>query len=101
MTVKVEQVSTAPDAALGSHDLAATFRDLADRWRRETATISSTDDLLNHPAYQSIMALGPSVVPLIHQELQTRPDRWFTALRILTGENPISPRDRGKLDRMA
>ena len=56
--------------------------------------------MVEHPAYQSIIRMGPAVVPLILRELQREPDYWFWALTAITGENPVPPEDAGDLDRM-
>jgi hypothetical protein len=82
-------------------DLEARFNDLAARWRAEVAHISSTMARLNHPAYQQIIELGPNVVPLLLRELEWRPNHWFAALKALTGVDPVSPSDQGKIGLMA
>jgi hypothetical protein len=41
------------------------------------------------------------VVPWILRELEYRPAHWFSALRTLTGANPVSPADQGKIRRLA
>lgn len=80
--------------------LAATFRQLADRWQADTQYLSSTTDIALHPAYQRIIGLGPQVIPLILTELTRRPGRWFWALTALTGEDPVPPDARGRLPDM-
>jgi hypothetical protein len=86
-----------------SHDpaLAERFHRLAEQWRQDVGPISSTTKLVQHPAYQSIIALGPGVVPLLLEELKRQPDYWFAALKALTGANPVPAEDRGQLNRMA
>lgn len=54
-----------------------------------------------HPAYQRIIGLGPAVIPLILADLARQPDHWFWALKALTGEDPVSPGDRGKMAAMS
>ncbi len=66
------------------------FRLLAEQWRRETGMHSSISKKLSHPAYQSIIAMGPSVIPLILDELKCRPGFWFEALKLLSGEDPAA-----------
>src|SRR6185436_14010617 len=61
--------------------LQAKFDALAAQWRRETAMLSSTSQIVMHPAYQRIMAMGEKAVPLILRELQKEPEHWFYALR--------------------
>lgn len=77
------------------------FEQLAMEWRRDTAFTSSASNLVDHPAYQEIIALGPPVIPLLLAELVRNPNHWFFALRQLTGENPVAPEDRGRIKKMA
>ena len=65
------------------------FLELKERWRQETAFISSPKDLFSHPAYQQIIGLGPQAVPLVLSALQAEPGLWLWALRAMTGANPI------------
>lgn len=91
----------ASDAA---HDVLETeFRSLADQWYRETGGMSSVSQKAAHPAYQTIMAKGRSVIPLILRELRTtEPDDWFYALHFLTeGATPIRPDHEGDALAMA
>ena len=91
-----------PPAVLSPPEkVAEHFRLLAERWRSETRFLSSTTDLAMHPAYQRIIGLGPAVIPLILADLAKEPDHWFWALRALTGEDPVSPNDRGNLAAMS
>jgi hypothetical protein len=76
------------------------FQHLVAVWRAETALTSSLTEMVNHPAYQKIIGLGPQVVPLLLRELEREPDYWFAALRALTGANPVAPAKRGKLKEM-
>jgi hypothetical protein len=77
------------------------FERLAAIWREETSHLSSSTQMAAHPAYQEIIALGPEVVPLLLRDLAREPDHWFTALKTLTGANPVDPADRGRIDKMA
>ena len=70
------------------------FKLLAEKWKRETAILSSVTKKLRHPAYRDIVALGEDVVPLILTELARRPDHWFAALEEITRENPVPTADR-------
>ena len=77
------------------------FRQLAAEWRRDVGPLSSVSAIVQHPAYQQIIALGRDVVPLILRELEREPDHWFAALRAITGADPVAPEDHGRMDRMA
>ncbi len=77
------------------------FQRLAAQWRAQTEHLSSTSQMVNHPAYQEILAMGPDVVPLLLRDLAREPEHWFAALRAITGAQPVPPEDRGRIDRMA
>ncbi|NJO94337.1 MAG: hypothetical protein HC820_08335 [Hydrococcus sp. RM1_1_31] len=74
---------------------------LAERWKSEVAGISSTAKMSQHPAYQEIISMGISIVPLLLSELKNNPLYWLTALSAITGENPIKPEQRGRVQQMA
>jgi hypothetical protein len=86
-----------------SLDIAYQFRALTDRWHHERGASSSTDAIVNCMSYRRIVYLGERVLPYIFNDLQTKsePDYWFTALREITGANPVHPHDRGKHRAMA
>ena len=69
--------------------LRAEFEALATGWRRETRFSSSLDEKVLHPAYQSIIAMGASAVPLVLAELDLRRGHWFWALHFMTGTDPV------------
>ena len=81
--------------------LAQKFQMLANEWRNETRHLSLMSDIVLNSAYQQIVGMGTPAIPLLLQELKKQPDHWFWALRSITGENPISPNDRGRLAKMA
>ena len=70
--------------------LKQTFNKLAKKWERETINISSIQQMVLHPSYQEIIAMGPKVIPLILNELKREPDFWFWALRALTKADPVT-----------
>lgn len=101
---------SAPAVAYTSHsphepsvdrdELAFRFRSLAERWREDTQYASSMSVVFLHPAYQEIIGLGPTALPLILDDLaKTRAD-WFWALRAISGENPVPPEERGQIASM-
>ncbi len=77
------------------------FARLAEQWRAETGMLSSLNEMAMHPAYQQIIGMGETAVPLLLRELARTPDHWFWALRAITGADPVPAADRGKLPRMA
>ena len=82
-------------------ETAKRFAVLADRWKRETAVLSSVSQMAMHPAYQEIIGMGREALPLILQELERTPNHWFWALRAITGESPVPPDQFGKVEEMA
>lgn len=72
--------------------LAEQFATLAEQWKTETALLSSSTALASHPAYRTIIALGPRVVPLLLRDLERTSAHWFEALQAITGEEPV-PRE--------
>ena len=86
---------------IGPQDLRAEFNQLAEQWHDETGHMSSAISFTQHPAYLRIIGMGPAVVPFILKDLQRTQAHWFVALRLITGENPIKPEDRGKVQRLA
>lgn len=83
-----------------SSNLSYQFEQLADQWRRETGHLSMMNDIVLNPSYQQIIGMGKPAIVLILQDLKKEPDHWFWALRSITGENPIQPDDRGRLQKM-
>jgi hypothetical protein len=77
------------------------FKRLAAAWLAGTAYVSSSSDLVAHPAFQEIVAMGPAVIPLLLRELENRTGHWHRALHRITGANPVLPADRGNIDKAA
>lgn len=59
------------------------FDRLKKEWIRGTEKSSILSQIVLHPAYQQIIAMGPEVIPLILHSLQRNLDHWFWALKIL------------------
>jgi hypothetical protein len=79
--------SSAP--RLEAEQLRTEFVALAEQWRRETKFSSSVDEKVLHGAYQSIIAMGRSAVPLVLEELEAHRGHWSWALHFMTGVNPV------------
>lgn len=77
-----------------------TFTNLVQQWRNETIGISSTTDLVMHPAYQQIIRMGSVVIPMLLREVERKSGRWFHALCEITGEDPVPLEKRGKTKEM-
>jgi hypothetical protein len=95
------QPTTHPASAPPAKNIEEQFRRLAAIWQAETSHLSSATRMAEHPAYREIISMGNAVVPLLLRELSQQPDHWFSALKAITGANPVSQSDRGQLDRMA
>ncbi|MCI0463270.1 MAG: hypothetical protein L0Z62_40505 [Gemmataceae bacterium] len=77
------------------------FRRLEATWTAETGYLSSYTDIVEHPAFREIIRLGEAVVPLMLRDLEERPRLWVWALPDITGANPVSPGDGGKIAKMS
>ena len=77
------------------------FHRLGSQWRAETAFVSSSSELVAHPAFQEIVAMGHPVIPFLLRGLENRTGQWHRALRQITGVNPVLPADRGNVDKAA
>src|SRR5437762_1238085 len=77
------------------------FERLASVWLAETAYISSSSDLVAHPAFQEIVGMGAAIIPRLLRELEKRTGHWHRALRRITGADPVPPSDRGNIDKTA
>lgn len=77
-----------------------TFRTLVTRWKEDSQFLSNTAQMALLVPYQKIIGMGPAVVPAILEELRREPDHWFWALEMVTGENPVTPADRGNFEAM-
>lgn len=76
------------------------FSNLKEEWEDEIAALSSVTDIGMHPAYQQIIGMGPIVIPLILSEMVRKLGHWFWALKSITGEDPVSPEQRGRINEM-
>lgn len=98
-------MSTAPINQTGvigpEETLEEKFQRLASIWRAETAYISSSSELVAHPAFLEIVDMRQSAIPLLLRELENRSGQWHRALRLITGADPVPPDDRGNFDKAA
>jgi hypothetical protein len=77
------------------------FEELASRWLAETAHVSSSSELVAHPAFQEIVELGSPAIPLLLRELDKRSGHWHRALRRVAGVDPVPASDRGSFEKSA
>ncbi len=71
------------------------FHNLAEKWKEETLITSSVHEIESNRSYLEIIGMGKKVLPLIFQDLKSRPTLWFSALEKITGDNPVEMSHRG------
>ena len=76
------------------------FHRLVDQWIDDTLDMSSVKDMVVHPAYLRIIAMGDWVIALLLRELEERPNYWFVALRSITEDDPIPDNANGDFTMM-
>ncbi len=76
------------------------FHGLRLTWQYDIKYSGFVAEMVLNPAYQEIIAMGKSAIPLILNELKKEPHHWFWALSSITGLNPILPEQRGKMQEM-
>ena len=77
------------------------FRRLEATWMADVGHLSSYTAIVNHPAFRGMIDMGEAVVPLMLRDLETGPRLWVWALPEITGADPVSPGDAGKIARMS
>jgi hypothetical protein len=65
------------------------FKELADEWKRETGSLSFVRQKIAHRAFLQILVMGESALPMLIKEIQTDPNHWFLALRLIARTNPV------------
>jgi site-specific recombinase XerC len=76
------------------------FRWLTRQWREATQWLSSTTEIAMHPAYQAVIGMGPEALPMILEDLRSNSGQWYWALKAISNEDPVPPRDRGAIKKM-
>ena len=64
------------------------FGRLSREWRTGRPHGADVAQMIKHPAYECIIKMGPTAIPIILQELDREVDHWFPALHVLTGVDP-------------
>lgn len=77
------------------------FHKLVANWKAKSRHLSNVAQISMVFSYQSIIGMGPEVVPLILAELDKEPDHWFWALEAITGENPVGDDIAGDMEASA
>lgn len=76
------------------------FGRLKEAWLQETMFSSSLSDITCNDSYHAIIGMGEAALPLILADLQEQPRHWFSALRAITGFDPVDPEEAGDLQAM-
>jgi hypothetical protein len=76
------------------------LRRLEAQWREDTQFLSDAKRIIEHPAFQQIIALGNEVVPFLLRDLEAQPLLWVWALPEITRENPVPAADAGNIRKM-
>jgi hypothetical protein len=71
------------------------FRRLEAAWEADTLYLSDVQKIIDHPAFQEIIAMGEAVIPFMMRDLEKAPRQWVWALTRITGENPVPTADAG------
>jgi hypothetical protein len=78
------------------NELEERFYYLCNIWKMETEGMSFGKQ--DHYAYQEIIEMGPSVIPLILDDIEY--GHWFYALHKLTGKDPVPKEHKGNTQMM-
>lgn len=76
------------------------FRRLAEVWDRDTMYLSSTTEIMAHPAMREIIQMGKPVVPLMLREMEQGHRHWVWALPEITGARPVPAEEAGNIPKM-
>lgn len=77
------------------------FRERAEDWRQATGHLSAPSRIYSHPTYHRLVALGPRIIaPILEDVRDGAKCDWYSALRTLTGDDPVTDAERGDVYRM-
>lgn len=100
----IEEAVAKAFGATSQSALEECFAEQANRWRSETAHLSSPLQRMMHPSYQAILGMAldhrREVISLLLRELKAGHGDWLLALSYLTQANPTNPNDAGKTDKL-
>ncbi len=77
------------------------FNEYAKKWKTETGGHSVTVHKVYNINYLQIIGMGKNALPFILKDLQKGPEHWFTALQVITKDNPVPREDMGNFGKMA
>lgn len=76
------------------------FKKLSEQWHNDTKYMSSINKKTQHPAYQEIIDMGFMMIPLILEEMKQGKGLWFSALKTISGEDPVPVSSKGNIQQM-
>ena len=82
------------------------FLEHAEQWIKETKDISGTEKFFNEH-HRKIIEMGDEIVPILLNDMATKlsaeggPPHWFWALKLITDEDPVPTKERGRIELMA
>ena len=94
----VSEATTSIDPDVASTD--ERFAMLANCWHDETDFLSSPSSITSNDSYLQIISMGKRVIPMILKDLNEHGGLWYTALRVLSGEDPVPVEAWGDVERM-
>lgn len=97
---EIENVFSQVTPSVTKETLAQKFTILSSTWKTDTQLFSTIQKDLTHNAYLKIISLGKEVLPYIFSDLADSSYHWFPALKIITGVDPVSTKDRGDMEKM-
>ena len=98
------QLITDEDVCALDERLEIEFLGHAAKWERDTRYVSSMTDVVTHPSYRQIIAMGREkprlMLSLLLRDMKENERPWFTALAEIAGTNPVGSANAGRVDRM-
>ena len=95
----MSQLPSLPPGVALERGLSERFRRLAAEWKQQSRYLSNLAQMAMLRPYQQIIGMGPTVVPLLLEELRREPDHWFWAQKRSPSRTPCRPKPRAGSDR--
>ena len=99
-----EEIPTLEDLILfKTNKHAAMFKALLDWWSNDPSVMSSSSLTVrtSHEAYKTIVDIGEPMVPYILEDMKSNLRHWHSALKKITGCDPITDSIRGNIRAMS
>jgi hypothetical protein len=93
--------ATNPTRIQPAQSIEQKLRQLEAQWKADTQFLSDAKRIIEHPAFQEIIAMGQEVVGVLLRDLEAQPSLWVWALPEITGENPVPASDAGNIRKMS